>query len=81
MLLNAAKRQGYNFYRFWVIKGEPTRGVKLPPSQIRVNERNYDTHTYTHTHIYIYIYIYTYNKHTYNIYMMLLDDAIFTKNI
>ena len=37
MLLNAAKCQGYSFYRFWVIKGKPTRaGVKLlPPTQIR----------------------------------------------
>ena len=24
MLLNAAKCQGYSFYRFWVIKGKPT---------------------------------------------------------
>ena len=34
MLLNAAKFQGYSFYRFWVIKGKPTweGGVKLPPS-------------------------------------------------
>ena len=31
MLLNAAKCQGYSFYRFWVIKGKPTEGVKLPP--------------------------------------------------
>ena len=30
MLLNAAKFQGYSFYRFWVIKGKSTRGVKLP---------------------------------------------------
>ena len=38
MLLNAAKYQGYSFYRFWVIKGRPTWGVKLPPlTQIRVN--------------------------------------------
>ena len=30
MLLNAAKFQGYSFYRFWIIKGKPTRGgVKL----------------------------------------------------
>ena len=36
MLLNAAKLQGY---RFWVIKGKPTGGVKLRPPpipQIRV---------------------------------------------
>ena len=26
MLLNAAKFQGYSFYRFWVIKGKPTGG-------------------------------------------------------
>ena len=32
MLLNAAKFQGYRFYRSWVIKEKPTRGgVKLPP--------------------------------------------------
>ena len=24
MLLNVAKSQGYSFYRFWAIKGEPT---------------------------------------------------------
>ena len=28
MLLNAAKCQGCSFYRFWVIKGKPTGGVK-----------------------------------------------------
>ena len=32
MLPNAAKCQGYSFYRFWVIKGKPKGGgVKLPP--------------------------------------------------
>ena len=31
MLLNAAKCQGYSFYHFWVVKGKPTRGLKLPP--------------------------------------------------
>ena len=37
MLLNAAKFQGYSFYRFWVIKENPTgEGVKLPPTQISV---------------------------------------------
>ena len=41
MILNAAKFQCYSFYRFWVIKGKPTGGVKLPlppllPTQIRV---------------------------------------------
>ena len=30
MLLNAAKCQGYIFYRFSVIKGKPTRAVKYP---------------------------------------------------
>ena len=39
MLLNAAKLQGYSFYRFWVIEGKPT-GAKIPPSPV--------THTYTH---------------------------------
>ena len=32
MLLNAAKFQGYFFYRFWVIKGKVTGGLKLPLS-------------------------------------------------
>ena len=35
ILLNAAKYQGYSFYRFWVIKEKPTRGqegIKLPPA-------------------------------------------------
>ena len=37
LLLNAAKFQGYSFYRWWVIKGKPTGvGVKLPPTHIRV---------------------------------------------
>ena len=38
MLLNAAKCQGESFYRFSLIKGKPTegKGVKLPPTQIRV---------------------------------------------
>ena len=40
ILPNAAKYQGYSFYRFWVIKGKSTRGVKLPPTRIRVNETN-----------------------------------------
>ena len=40
MLLNAAKFQGYSFYRSWVIKGKPTGGAgKLPPpTQIRVKK-------------------------------------------
>ena len=36
MLLNAAKCQGYRFYSLWVIKGEPTEGVKLPPTLPRL---------------------------------------------
>ena len=32
MLLDAAKLQGCNFYRFWVIKEKPTGGIKLPAS-------------------------------------------------
>ena len=44
MLRNAAKFQGYSFYRFWVIKGKPTgRGGNPPrppalptPTQIRI---------------------------------------------
>ena len=32
MLLNVAKRQGYSFHHFWVIKGKPTGGIKLPPA-------------------------------------------------
>ena len=30
-LLNAAKIHGYNFYRFWVIKGKPALGKITPP--------------------------------------------------
>ena len=40
MLLNAAKYHGYSFYCFWVIKGKPTKGVKLPaplPPPTRLN--------------------------------------------
>ena len=37
MLGNAVKCQACSFYRFWVIKGKPTRGgeVKISPTQIR----------------------------------------------
>ena len=35
MLLNAAKRQGYSFYRFGVIKGKPIGG-KITPSPPRL---------------------------------------------
>ena len=37
MLLNAAKFQGYSFYRSWVIKGKPTGGESPTTTQIRVN--------------------------------------------
>ena len=39
MLMNAGKCHGYSFNLFWIVKGKPTRGVKitqLPPTQIRV---------------------------------------------
>ena len=32
MLLNAAKFQGYSFYRFRVIKGKPAGGSKITPT-------------------------------------------------
>ena len=43
ILLNAAKFQGYSFYRFWVIKGKPNGGggggkITTPPPQTRVNK-------------------------------------------
>ena len=39
MLLNAARCQGNSFKSFWVNKGNPTGGVKLPLfPQIRVNQ-------------------------------------------
>ena len=41
-LQGAATCQGYSFYRFWVIKGKTTGGVKLLPPP--------HTHTYTHTY-------------------------------
>ena len=34
MFLNAAKYQGYSFYRFWVINGKPA-GWIVSPIQIR----------------------------------------------
>ena len=37
MLLNAAKCQGYSFYRFWVINGKPTGGWG-EGTQSRVNK-------------------------------------------
>ena len=42
MLLNAAKCQGYSFYHFGVIKGKPTRGVKLTPAPPRLGLSLYD---------------------------------------
>ena len=41
MLLNVAKFQGYSFYHFWVIKGNPTGrgGVKSPPPPPRLGLR------------------------------------------
>ena len=39
-LLNTAKCQGFNIFRFWAIKRKPT-GVKLPPNiQIRFKKRS-----------------------------------------
>ena len=32
VLLNSEKLQSYSFYRFWVINGKPTGGVKLTPT-------------------------------------------------
>ena len=41
ILLTDTKFQGYSPFRFWVIKGKPTKGVKLPPprppTRIKVN--------------------------------------------
>ena len=42
ILVNAAKCQGYNFYRFWVIKGKPTRGKITPAPQIQVKPMKYE---------------------------------------
>ena len=33
---------GYNFYRFWVIKGKPTRGKITPATQIQVKPMKYE---------------------------------------
>ena len=39
VLQNAAKFQGYSFYRFWVIKGKPTGAVKLlPPPRLGLRD-------------------------------------------
>ena len=40
MLLHAAKCQSYSFYRFWLMKGKPTGGIKLPPPKIWVKNEN-----------------------------------------
>ena len=39
MLMNAAKFQGYSFYRFLVIKGKPTGGkiTPSPPTRLRLS--------------------------------------------
>ena len=37
MLLNAAKWQGYNFYRFYVIKGKSTGGTTPIPTQLLIS--------------------------------------------
>ena len=40
MQVNATKCQGYSFYCFWVIEGNPTMGGEWnypPPTNIRVN--------------------------------------------
>ena len=39
ILLYAAKFQGFSSYCFWLIKGKPTGGIKLPlpPTPVRVN--------------------------------------------
>ena len=42
ILLNAAKCQGYGFYRFWVIKGKPT----VPPSRLGLQGKL----TFEHNH-------------------------------
>ena len=43
MLLNAAKWQGYSFYRFWVIRGKPRGGkITLPsPSTLGLKYSKY----------------------------------------
>ena len=41
MLLNAAKCQGYSFYRFWVIKGKQRGKTTPPPTQIRVKKQSF----------------------------------------
>ena len=60
--LNAAKFQGYSFYRFWVIKGKPRPGKNYthqPPTS-----PNIQTHTHTHTHTHTQIRIKTTKRAT-----------------
>ena len=42
ILLHTAKFQGYNSYRFWVIKGKPTGAKIKPPTQARVKCEIFD---------------------------------------
>ena len=52
MLLNAAKCQGYSFYRFWIIKGKTTGegggGVIYLPTQIMLFRRRRGLKMYVH---------------------------------
>ena len=51
VLLNPEKFQGYNFYRFWVVKRKPTRrGGKITPPPPHTHTHT-QTHTHTHTQI------------------------------
>ena len=42
MLVNAAKYQGYSFYRIWVIKGKPS-GLSILFLQKTYNQHNWET--------------------------------------
>ena len=51
MLLNAAKCQGYSFYRFWIIQGKTTGeggGVIYLPTQIMLFRRRRGLKMYVH---------------------------------
>ena len=41
MLLNAAKCQGYSFYRFWVIKGKPRGKTTSPPHRLGLKKQSF----------------------------------------
>ena len=41
MLLNAAKFQGYSFYRFWVIKGNLGGKITHPPATPRLGLKDF----------------------------------------